>query len=159
MTTTAPTLPGTGRTRRGFTLMEVVVSIGVLAMALAVIVTSIAFSGNRGAENSRKSQALSLAESAAADVTAALKQELTRSERLGIPPPAAGVEATETVYFDANGVTSDKAKGFYQCRVSYHPDKSINGLTHMHLRVLWPARARPGREEGAVELLSSVKVP
>jgi prepilin-type N-terminal cleavage/methylation domain-containing protein len=155
----APAMGGSEGRRSGFTLMEVVVSIGVLAMALGVIVTSIAFSGSRGAEHSRKSQALGLAESAAADISAALRQELAQSERLGISPPSAGVKATETTYFDASGVTSDEDKGFYQCRVSYHPDKSIKGLIHMHLRVLWPARARPGREEGAVELLSTVKVP
>lgn len=148
-----------GRARRGFTLMEVVVSIAVLAVALGVIVTSIIYSGNRGAGNSRRSQALSLAEVAAADVEAAMRQELERSERLEITVPTVGTKGVATAYFDANGVNTDKGQAFYQCRVSYHPDQSINGLTHMHLRVVWPARARPGREDGAVELLSSVKQP
>jgi len=147
--------PGGGR--RGFTLVEVVIAIGVLAIALAVIVGSVAFSSGRGAENSRKIQALTLAETAVTDLRGALNNSRTASGLLAIEPPAKPPKAaTKELFFDAEGVKVDsKAGAFFRATLNYYPDAGVATLVHVHTRLVWPAMAKVGSEQGSVELLNS----
>jgi len=148
------------RRRRGFTLMEVVVSIGVLAVALSVIIASIGFSSSRGAENSFKAQAISLAETALADVGGALRNNQEVSEIYRITPPSESSEGREMLYFDVDGMlATDRERGFFTCNLEFHPDAEVAGLMHVHARISWPTKAKPGREQGAVELLTSYSMP
>lgn len=146
-----------GARARGFTLVEVVISIGVLAIALSVIVGSIAYSSGRGAENSRRLQALSLAETAVTDLRSALNNSRTTTTMLALATPAnPPVAKTQVVYFNAEGVKVDSATGaFFKCTVNYYPDAGVTSLAHVHLRVTWPALAKEGSEQGAAELLNS----
>jgi prepilin-type N-terminal cleavage/methylation domain-containing protein len=141
----------------GFTLVEVVISIGVLAIALSVIIASIAFSSSRGAENSRKIQALTLAETVVTDLRGALNNSRATSVLLGVAVPATPpVAATKEVFFNAEGVQVAGATGaFFKCTLTYNPDAGVTNLVHVNTRVIWPAMAKVGSEQGAVELLNS----
>jgi prepilin-type N-terminal cleavage/methylation domain-containing protein len=143
--------------RRGFTLVEVVIAIGVLAIALGVIVGSVAFSSSRGAENSRKIQALTLAETAVTDLRGALTNARKESGLLKIAPPVNPPKATTAeIFFDAEGVKMDDQKGaFFKATLNYYPDAGVTNLVHVHTRFVWPARAKVGSEQGSVELLNS----
>jgi prepilin-type N-terminal cleavage/methylation domain-containing protein len=153
--------PSSGiRQRPGFTLMEVVVSIGVLAVALSVIIASIGFSSSRGAENSFKALAISLAETAMADVGGALRNQQKRSEIYQITPPEGNAGGRETLYFDVDGMLApDRGRSFFSCELQFHPDLEVTGLMHVHARVSWPTKAKPGREQGSVGLLTSYSLP
>jgi prepilin-type N-terminal cleavage/methylation domain-containing protein len=147
-----------GKGRGGFTLVEVVIAIGVLAIALAVIVGSVAFSSGRGAENARKIQALTLAETAVTDLRGALNNPTrAKSGLLAIDRPAnPPVAATKEIYFDAEGVKVDSKTGaFFAATLNYYPDAGVTSLVHVHTRLVWPAAAKVGSEQGSVELLNS----
>lgn len=149
----------------GFTLMEVVVSIGVLAFALTVIVTSIASSNTTAANNSRKALAMSLAESVSADISSGLKNKLSTSalfQLTPLPGPSVIAPTTPILYFDVNGawIPTATAGRFFKCQLSYplDPFYSATSMTHVYYvqsRVTWPSSAAAGREDGAVELLST----
>lgn len=147
------------RTRgRGFTLMEVVVSIGVLAVALSVIVASIGFSSSRSAENTYKILALSLAETALTDVRGAIANGLDKSEILEVAMPVSESRSEDILYFDVNGLPVEQGRGFFSCVLTFFPDAEVSGLLHVHARVFWPTRAMIGREQGSVEILTSYTI-
>ena len=149
--------------RGGFTMVEVVIAIGVLAIALAVIVGSIAFSSGRGAENARKIQALTLAETAVTDLRGALNNPARAKNGLllvdlvtDLRPPKPLVAATKEIYFDAEGVeVGSKTGAFFTATLNYYPDAGVSSLVHVHTRLVWPAAAAVGNEQGSVELLNS----
>lgn len=141
--------------RGGFTLVEVVIAIGVLAIAMATIIGSVAYSSSRGAENTRKIQALTLAETAVTDLRSALNNARAKATLLDFEVPAnPPVVATKEVLFDAEGVMV-KTGGFFKATLSYYPDAGVASLVHVHTRLVWPAAAKVGSEQGSVELLNS----
>jgi len=143
--------------RRGFTLVEVVISIAVLAVALSVIVASVTYSSGKAADNSRKIQALTLAETAVSDLRSALQNNRPTTAILSFNAPVKPAAVGEAViFFDAEGTkVANQNQAFFKCRLGYHPDAAITSLTHVHTRIIWPAVAAPGREQGAVEFLTS----
>jgi prepilin-type N-terminal cleavage/methylation domain-containing protein len=147
------------RRPRGFTLMEVVVSIGILAVALSAIAGTISYGSRRGAETSRKVQAGWLLDGMVADLRDAMPAGRTRTALHELDVPAAAPAELE-YFFDAEGIRTEGAEGsFFRCRFEFRPDDSGAALIHLNGRISWPALAKKGREQGSVELVSTIFRP
>ena len=79
--------PSALRPPAGFTLMEVMISIGILAVALSTIAGTIGYSSARAAEMSRKTQATWLLEGMLGEVRGAIRDRQPQSavHRIEIP--------------------------------------------------------------------------
>lgn len=147
------------RSKAGFTLMEVVVSIGLLAVALSAIAGSIGYSSRRGAETSRESQAVWMLEGMLSESREAVRgrQQTTAIHRFGIPRELPG---SVELWFDGQGgQVEGREDAFYRCRLEFQPDPAGTRLMHLHGRVTWPAAAMEGREQGSAELFTSLLMP
>jgi type II secretory pathway pseudopilin PulG len=139
--------------------MEVVVSIGILAVALSAIAGTISYGSRRGAETSRKVQAGWLLDGMVADFRDAMPAGRTRTALHELDVPAAAPAELE-YFFDAEGIRTEGAEGsFFRCRFEFHPDDSGAALIHLNGRISWPALAKKGREQGSVELVSTIFRP
>ena len=144
---------------RGFTLMEVVVSIGILAVALPTIAGTIGTCSRRAAESGHEARATWLLDGMLSDLRAVVRGRQSATAIYEIAAPAS-VPATDELFFDGEGVLLEDEKGaFYRCRLEFRPDESSASLIHLQGRISWPAAAREGREQGAVELVTSIVKP
>jgi type II secretory pathway pseudopilin PulG len=140
----------------GFTLMEVVVSIGILAVALSSIAATIGYSSKRAAESSRKAQAVWLLDGMLSEVRDAIRSRQSFSALHRIETPAS-MPATEELWFNGEGLRVEKRDdAVFRCRLEFRADPSSAGLFHLHGRITWPAAVREGREKGSAELLTSI---
>lgn len=149
--------------------MEVVVSIAVLAVAITVIVGSIAYGSKGSAENHRKAKAVALAESVVSDIRAAINngRAYTASPGnttlvFGLTTPVRPATATsQTLYFNADGVKVASATGaFYKCAVNYYADATTGSpLTHANILFSWPVNSTVAGNQASVELNTSFVVP
>ncbi len=140
----------------GFTLMEVVVSIGILAVSLTTIAGTIGYSSRRAAESSRRIQAAWLLDGMIAETAAAVRGRQLESAIHRIEPPA-NTPAEEELFFTSEGSRVEKPEdAFFRCRLEFRADATSAELVHLQGRVTWPAVARDGREQGSVDLLTSI---
>ena len=149
----------TRRPLAGFTLMEVMISIGILAVALSTIAGTIGYSSARAAEMSRKTQATWLLEGMLGEVRGAIRDRQPQSpvHRIEIP---AGMPGTEEMWFDGGGLRVEKqGDAVFRCRLEFRADPTSATLCHLHGRVSWPAAAPEGKEKGSAELLTSILQP
>lgn len=150
---------GTPSLARGFTLMEVVVSIGILAVALPTIAGTISYSSKRAAESGHEVRAIWLLDSMQSELRATVRGQHPATAIHAIAKPAS-VPSSEDLFFDSEGVQVDDLKeAFYRCRLEFRPDASSDDLIHLQGRIIWPAAAPEGREQGSVELVTSILKP
>ena len=136
--------------------MEVVVSIGILAVALSAIAGTIGYSSARAAESSRKAQAAWLLDGMLSEVRDAIRDSAPFSALHRIETPAS-MPATEELWFNGDGLQVEKQEdAFYRFRLEFRADPTSATLYHLHGRVTWPATAKDGREKGSAELLTSI---
>ena len=145
----------------GFTLMEVVVCIGVLAVALGIMVPSVAFGSSRSAENARKARASEVIDAVALDVRNGVEAGWKETPLHSIPLPGeTGEPPEEILYFDIDGVRiPTEEQAFFRYELQLRLDDGAARLLHVYSRVVWPARYEPGREQGAVDRFTSLSRP
>jgi prepilin-type N-terminal cleavage/methylation domain-containing protein len=144
---------------KGFTLMEVVVSIGILAVTLPTIAGTISYCNNRAAATGHDARATGLLDAMLSDLRFVMRGGRPTTAIHGITVPKS-VPATEEMFFDAEGVQVEGMDGaFYRCRLEFRPDESSTSLIHLQARVTWPAAAPEGREKGSTELVTSILKP
>lgn len=146
--------------RPGFTLIEAVLSVAVLAFALAVIIGALGSAARLAAREQSKNTALQLLGDCFNDIRAGTASRSERSTvfQLELPatPPIASVQQR---WFDIDGRPVDgESNAFFRCELAIRPDPSP-GLVHLHGHVRWPARGNPHKPDGETELLTSIALP
>ncbi|MCF7674438.1 MAG: type II secretion system GspH family protein [Akkermansiaceae bacterium] len=144
----------------GFTLIEVVLSIGLLVFAITVIMAGLDAAGRYAANNARRALAVDLLHRSFLELEMANRPGAGRSSTLGFKPvdwEAAPVKVE--VWFDADGtLVESPSKAFFRCELLANKDATA-ALGHLHGRMVWPVRESGGRQEGNVELFTSMLLP
>jgi type II secretory pathway pseudopilin PulG len=137
----------------GFTLIEVIVAIGVITMATVALVPVIA-SGMRTVGNtSESSRTLDMMEAISADLRGGLRSGQARSPRYSIP-----LESNSTggiFLFTGDGVLAESAgSARYRVHLTFTTGSKtpVIQAARWHLRATWPAAAPAGKEQGAAEI-------
>ena len=148
------------RSAPGFTLVEVVVSLGVFAVAITVIVGSLVTASNSAGNDARRARAVEVLHGCLRDLDFAKAQAGTRSPTLGLEPLVWGATPAKVqLWFDAEGIRVDAEKdAFFKCDLTATRDPAAP-LGHLHGRIVWPARQTSGRRAGEVELFTSLSLP
>jgi type II secretory pathway pseudopilin PulG len=148
------------RAPAGFTLIEVVLSIGLLAFAVTVIMAALNTAGHYSANDARRALAVDLLHRGFRDLEMANTRGGAPSPVLGLKPIAWSKGAdTQRLWFDADGGRVDTAaQAFFRCDITANPDPT-GAVGHLHGRVTWPARNPQGRTNGEVELFTSLPLP
>lgn len=144
----------------GFTLIEVVLSIGLLAVAISVIMAALDAAGRYAANDARRALAVDLLQRSFLDLEVANRPGGGTSSMHGLAPvdwTAAPVKIQ--LWFDAAGVlVESRSKAFFGCELLANKDAGA-ALGHLHGRMVWPARKAGGRVAGKVELFTSMLPP
>lgn len=144
----------------GFTLIEAVLSIGLLAFAVTVIMAALNMAGNYSANDARRVLAVDLLHRGFRDLAMVNRPGAGLSPVLGLKPITWG-KGTETLrlWFDAEGKRVEtQAQAFFRCDITAYPDPT-GAVGHLHGRMEWPARNNQGRTSGEVELFTSLLLP
>ncbi len=146
--------------RAGFTLMEAVLSVGILAFALVVIIGALGTAARMTAQDQHQQVALELLHDCFTDLASATARHDGRSPVFHLDVPAAPAKAgLQQLWFDVDGRRlPDEAGAFFRCDLAIHPDANPS-LAHLHGHVRWPARATGLRPDGEAELLTSIALP
>ena len=144
----------------GFTLIEVVLSVGLLAFSIMVIMTALGTAGSYAANDARRTLAVELLHRSFRDLELAQTPGSGRSPTLGLEPITWGPTAANIrLWFDADGtLVETQGKAFFRCElIANRDDKGTLG--HLHGRVVWPVRKSGDRADGQVELFTSMLLP
>ena len=145
---------------QGFTLVEVIVSLGIFAFAIVVVISSLGTSGSYAANDARRTLAVEILHTCFRDLDQTKTPGTTTTPVLGLTPIKwADSPAKVKLWFDANGkrVTGDK-DAFFTCDLT--PALDPTGLLgHLHGRIVWPARRTTKVNDGDVELFTSLLLP
>lgn len=144
----------------GFTLIEVVLSIGLLAFALAVIMAALGTAGRYAANDARRTLAVDLLHRSFKDLELANATNSKRSPLLGLSPLSWGpTPATVQLWFDVDGTrVASRSKAFFRCDLSATQEAS-GAVGHLHGRIVWPVRQSGDRPDGHAELFTSMLIP
>jgi prepilin-type N-terminal cleavage/methylation domain-containing protein len=136
--------------RKGFTLMEVVIAIGVITMALVAIMPAIGVGSRTVSVSTDRARALELLENIHVDVQTSLAMKRERSLIYEIDLRSAGARE---IFFNNDEETVSNAKNArYRVRMVYRvaQPKALEPA-HWHLSARWPAAAPAGKEAASVE--------
>lgn len=148
------------RPAAGFTLIEVVLSIGLLAFAISVLLAVLDAAGRYAANDARRALAVELLHRSFRDLEMTDTPGSGRSPTLGLEP----VDWTATpvkvrLWFDADGrLVDSQGEAFFGCELTANKDATAP-LGHLHGRVEWPVRRPGARKQGNVELFTSMLLP
>jgi prepilin-type N-terminal cleavage/methylation domain-containing protein len=146
---------------RGFSLVEIVISLAILAVAMSTIFLTLSYASKSTAESTGKSQAIEILVQTFADINAANINRFLKSPQYSIAAPDGDTpERRDLLWFDGEGRrVADRQDAYFRCELTYHQDSRHTDLLHLHGRVAWPARAEEGREPHQTELLTSLLLP
>jgi type II secretory pathway pseudopilin PulG len=144
----------------GFTLIEVLVSLGIFVFAIVVIVGSLASSGNFAANDARRTLTVELLHTCFRDLDLVKLPGSPPSPTLGLTPIVWDTKPAKVrVWFDVAGNrVSDEKQAFFKCDLTATRD-TTGFLGHLHGRIVWPARRKQGAPDGDVELFTSLLLP
>ncbi len=145
---------------KGFTLIEVLVSLGVFTFAIVVIVASLGTSGSYAANDARRTVAVEILHSCFRDIELAKSSGSGTSPTLGIQPISwESSPAKVRLWFDIDGrVVGSEKEAFFKCDLT--PKRDAAGpLGHLHGRIVWPAKRLKGAPDGDAELFTTMLLP
>jgi hypothetical protein len=144
----------------GFTLVEVVLSLGILALSITVIMGSLGASGRLAANDARRATAVDLLEKCFRDAGGVMRPAGTPSPMLGIEPLVWDAKpAKRSLWFNAEGERVEKEEeSFFRCELTSIRPNNVR-VGHLHGRVVWPARRRGVSPDGEVEMFTSLFLP
>lgn len=145
---------------QGFTLVEVLVSLGIFAFAMVVIVGSLGTSGAYSANDARRTRSADLLHTCFRDLSFARTEGSAPSPTLGLEPLVWGpTPAKVRLWFDGAGQrVDDEKRAFFKCDLTARRDPA-GSLGHLHGRIVWPAQRQKGAPDGDVELFTSLLLP
>jgi len=138
---------------QGFSLVEAIIAIGVLTVAMTAMLGVLPGGMNQARQASEQGRALAWLETIAADLRLARSTGSEVSPRFELRCATSG-NFTLLLTEDGAVVTSPAAARY---RVSGRLLTSAVVPETTHLRATWPVQAKAGREEGAVEIISSIE--
>jgi prepilin-type N-terminal cleavage/methylation domain-containing protein len=138
------------KNRKGFTLMEVVIAIGVITMALVAIMPAIGVGSRTVSVSTDRARALELLENIHVDLQTSLAMKRERSLIYEIDLRSAG---EREIFFNNNAEIVPNAKNArYRVRMVYRTAQpEALEPAHWHLSARWPAAAPAGKEAASVE--------
>lgn len=141
----------------GFTLVEVIVALGLFVFAVTALMGVLPFGMKQVQTTSNESFAMSTMESIRDDISLALSSKAASSIRYGINPPAAGAAtATTPITLRINENGENVATGVQAVlNITGTLNRPATGPIHLNLRSVWPANAPAGREAGSTELVTA----
>lgn len=145
---------------KGFTLVEVMVSLGVFAFAIVVIMGSLGTAGSSAANDARRTLAVEILHHCFRDLDLAKVPANGPSPTLGLTPIAWQAKPAKVrLWFDADGKrVTDEKQAFFRCDLTPRRD-AVMLLGHLHGRIVWPAMRRQGPPDGDAELFTSLLLP
>lgn len=145
---------------KGFTLIEIIVAMGIFVFAITVILTMMSSSGSTVANDARRGKGSELLKTCFREVDFSKNPPSGPSPVLDLPPINWNATPTEIeVFFDVDGKKVAGAEAaFYRCKLSATRDPQ-SSLGHLQGLVTWPARRRSGAPDGQVELFTSLLLP
>lgn len=154
-------IPVTPSRTRGFTLIEVVLSVAVLAIGFTSVLLCLSYASSLSSESAGKGQAISILRNAFSDIRTAQNGGFQKSPQFDVKAPNADDdERRELLWFDEDGQqVAEQRDASYRCVITFHADPIHPELLHLHGRVAWPAQAKEGREAHQMELLTSLRTP
>lgn len=152
--------PGRRRLARGFTLVEVMVSLGVFAFAIVVIIGALVAGGRDAGNDARRALAVDLLHNCFRELDLVKVPGSAHSPMLGLAPLTWGGEPVHLrLWFDVSGALVDsEQRAYYKADLTATRDAGA-ALGHLHGRVIWPARHGSGGIAGDVELFTSLVLP
>ncbi len=150
----------------GFSLVEVVVALGIAAFALISIISLLPTGINSARDSVQTTEASQIAGAIDADLRASAArmtdvQLPTNSRRFGIPIMDTNDFSRCVLYFDEVGNTNPPASPLSKYRVTVTTTNlpfttpSTPTLSLVSIRVTWPAAAPVSNASGSLELCSS----
>lgn len=141
----------------GFTLVEVIVALGIFIFAITSLMGVIPFGMNQVMAASNEARALSNMEAIRDDVSLAISSGMENSLRYGIAMPAAGASTSIDLMINEDGeIQTGKGRSLFRIAGSViRPADTAGQPIRFHLRSTWPTQAPVGRESGSVELVSA----
>lgn len=153
------------RGRRGFSLVEVAIALGVVAFCLVAIVGILVVGLKSVATATQERAALVLADAVLVDIRstpapkpkprAAPPLDQRKSPRYQIPVPDAGdppVTAYTLFLTDSGVTTANPAESQFRLTITLTPPPAASrSATHVHVRCTWPGSADPAFQSSAVE--------
>lgn len=145
---------------KGFTLIEIMVAMGIFAFAITVILTMLGASGSTIANDARRAKASELLGTCFRDVDFSKNSASGPSPVLNLTPIDWNATPVEVeVFFDAEGNKVASVEGaFYHCQLNARRDPT-SPLGHLQGLVIWPAQRTTGVPDGQVELFTSLLLP
>ena len=141
----------------GFTLVEVIVALGIFVFAIIALMGVMPFGMKQVQTTSNESLAMTAMEGIRDDLALALTAQMTKSLRYGLTPPSAGVTTPLDYKIKENGepATTQESAVFRIIGTFRRPPTSSPGPLRLHMRATWPANAPAGRESGVIELVAA----
>jgi type II secretory pathway pseudopilin PulG len=141
----------------GFTLVEVVVALGIFVFAVTVLIGAIPMGMKQVQAASNESLSITSMESIRDDLALALASRMATSLRYGLTPPGTGETTPVDFKIMENGeLAAANETGVFRVMGSVRrPPAATPGPVQLHLRATWPANAPAGRETGAIELVAA----
>lgn len=136
--------------RRGFTLIEVIVAIGVITMATVALVPAIGSGMRTVGNSSQSSRAMDMLEAMSADLRGGLRSGQAASPRYAIPLES-NTNGGIFLFTEDGGLTESAGSARYRVNLTFSTGTKtpIIQAARWHLRATWPAA---GKEQGAVEI-------
>ncbi|KAB2641272.1 MAG: type II secretion system protein [Verrucomicrobia bacterium] len=144
----------------GFTLIEVVVSLGMFAFAMVVIVGALVTAGRATGNDARRALAVDILHSCFRDLDLAKAPGSPPSPTLRLAPLAwSSTPVHLQLWFDADGSLVEAEKNaFFKADITATKDSGA-ALGHLHGRIVWPVRHGLSGLAGDEELFTSLQLP
>lgn len=145
------------RSARGFTLIEMLVALGLFVFMITVLMGVLPFGMGQVQNASNEGSALSAMESLRDDVKLALKERMTTSPHHKLALPAVGGTSRIDLRSLDNGelAPAGTKSQFRIVGTLRRPAENASEPAQLHLRATWPANAPAGRERGSVDLVAA----
>ena len=142
------------RDSQGFSLVEVVLALGIAAFALITLIGMLPMGIASHRDADRETMAVSLLNTIVTD----LKDSATNEPTLlfGLSPHPLTSSGVTTLYFAENEKNVAGASNAL-CKVEIRPGAASQNLLRCNVRVTWPAQAPVGKEDGLVETYLQLK--
>jgi uncharacterized protein (TIGR02598 family) len=147
--------------RAGFSLVEVVIALGIVAFAFMLIIALVPKGLRSVKETKEETYATALLQSIATDVSFSHAKGLTTSAQLGLDltPPASGVARKQSppVYFDGSQSITNKEATDVRYQLQFVQFQDPNPMdsdftpSSAHLMLWWPSQATLQNAEGFAE--------
>ena len=146
-----------GKGTRAFSLIEVVLALGLCTFALISMVGLLS-SGMRVGRDSR--QQMQAANIAALLVSVRRHSPTNNLPNLLLPPLNRTLsDSPATVWVDAEGNVAKQTEASYRLNYQVGTNTVAANVALIHLRLSWPPAADPGKAAGQYELTTQVSMP